>query len=192
MKFGVWKRIGASLLVGALAVIASSPLAALAAAPSDAIGIVPPGEALPQLGGQNDCTLLAGGLTGALQSGGISQLASLGAGGFYGPYYNPAFGTFGLGSFGGFMNFSGGQPSRSASVSAFPQCQGLLGTTGAGGVARGRPFVVRDFGPVGGSLSGLARLGFGGAPFGRAGLLGGGFAPFGLGTLGGGTTVIVR
>jgi len=195
MKIGLWKR---SLLAGALSAFALWPVATYAY-PADSVTQPGAGEPVSQFfgGGQQACPLGSGGLVGSAVSwGGLSQLATLGSGGFYGPASNPAYGSNGFGAFGGgFMNFSGGQPSQFATVGGSPYCAGVQ-LTGTAGLLTNRPCVVRDWGAfsnpgfgfqnIGGFGGGLG--GFGG---GLGGFGGGPFSPFSTvpfgSTLGAGT-----
>jgi len=97
---------------------------------------------------------------------------SFGAGGFYGTYYNPAYSSYGLGTMGTFLNYSGGQPSTLATLSGSPYCagMGIVAPTPTGG-----PFVVRDFG-----LSSSPVFGYQGAGYGTFGM-----SPFSTGGMGG-------
>jgi hypothetical protein len=152
MQIGFWKRARAGLLIGVLSGLLVAPAPALAAAPQEPGRLAVPGEALAQFFGPGPCFGLgSGGLTGAgLLIGGLGQLYSLGAGGFYSPYYQPAYGSFGIGTVSGFLNFSGGQPSPLAFLAGSPFCVGL-GLSG--GVLSTAPFVLFDsglppFGPI--------------------------------------------
>jgi len=177
MSSGFWKRASASLTVGALTALLASPLASLAS----------PAE---QGGGFGQClTLGSGGLQGAgTQSIGLGQVYTLGAGGFYGPSYSPVYSGYGLGTVSGFENFSGGQPSRLATLAGSPYCQGLGLTVPA---PTGAPYVVRDFGTTPNSTLGYVGAGYGylgqtQQQFGMTGFHGGygGFypPPFGYGS----------
>ena len=184
MSSAFWKRASVSLAAGALAAVLGSPLASLAAAPESVARVLPPGPEVAQFFGSGQCVSLGGGgLTSAgLQQGGLSRIFSFGAGSFYNPYYNPAYSSYGLGTTGTFLNFTGGQQSPLAMLSGTPYCAGL-------GIAppapTGGPFVVRDFGLTG-PLFGFQGAGyspFGTTGFGTAGGVGGlgGFGTFGFG-----------
>src|SRR5579883_124919 len=114
MSSGIWKRASVSLVAGALAAVIASPLASLAASPAVVASVLPPAPDPAQFGGFAQCQALGGGglMSAGLQQGGLSQVYSFGAGSFYGPYYNPAYSSYGLGTVGTFLNFSGGQPRR--------------------------------------------------------------------------------
>jgi hypothetical protein len=174
MSSGLWKRAGISLVAGALAAVVASPLAGLAASPGTVARVLPLAPPVAQHGGAAQCLALgSGGLTGAgLQQGGLGRVFSFGAGGFYGPYYNPAYSSFGLGTVGTFLDFRGGQPSPLATLSGTPYCAGLGIVAPA---PTGSPYIVRDFG-----LSTSPLFGFQGAGFGSFGM-----SPFGTGGLGG-------
>jgi hypothetical protein len=181
-----WTRASVSLVAGALAAVLASPLASLAASPGTLASVLPPGPETAQFAGASQCVALGGGgLTSAgLQQGGLSRIFSFGAGGFYSPYYNPAYSSFGLGTVGTFLNFTGGQQSPLAVLSGTPYCAGLGITPPA---PTGGPFLVRDFGLLTSPLFGFQGAGgfgqFGVSPFGGAGGVGGlgGFGSFGFG-----------
>ena len=183
MSSGYWKRATVSLVAGALAAVAASPLTSLAASP--VASVVAPGPQVAQFHGSGQCQLLGGGgLTSAgLQSGGLSQVYTLGAGAFYGPYYSPVYSGLGIGTIDNFLNFSAGQPSPLATLAASPLCQGLGITVPA---PSGGPFVVRNFGLVPSPIAGYVGAGFGSfgmSPFGASGTGArfGGFGPLGFG-----------
>ena len=208
MSSGFWKRASASLVAGALTAFLASPLTTLAASPAVPASVLPP-RGVEQLAGLGQCIALGGGgLTGAgVQSTGLAQIYPFGAGGFYGPSYDPVYSSYGLGTVSGFLNYSGGQPSRLATLAGSPLCQGAGITVPA---PTGGAFLVRDFGTTPSSVLGFVGAGRGsfgassfgaggfGTPglgaFGTAGLggfgtlgVGGGFfGPFGLGSLGAG------
>ncbi len=184
MSSGFWKRASVSLAAGALAAVVASPLASLAASPGAVASVLPPGSQVAQFAGAAQCLALGGGgLTSAgLQQGGLGRVYSFGAGGFYGPYYNPAYSSLGLGTIGTFLNFSGGQPSALASLSGSPYCAGLGIVAPA---PTGGPFVVRDFGLTSTPLFGFSGAGlgsFGSNSFGAGSF---GTSPFGMGGFGG-------
>jgi hypothetical protein len=190
MSSGFWKRASASLTVGALTALLASPLVSLAS-PAEPARLVPASPSLEQGHGFGQClTLGSGGLQGAgTQSIGLGQIYSLGAGGFYGPSYSPVYSGYGLGTVSGFQNFSGGQPSRLATLAGSSYCQGLGLNVPA---PTGAPFLVRDFGTTPSSTLGYVGSGFG--PFGQnqqQGTTGfntgfhGFFPPYGLGGFGG-------
>jgi hypothetical protein len=216
MNSGFWKRASASLVAGALTAFLAAPVAQVAASPADPARIGLPGSEVGQFFGQAQGQCLAlggGGLTGAgLQQGsGLARLGSLGSGAFYGPYHSPVYGSYGIGRIGGFLNYSGGQPSQLGTLAGSPLCAGLNITVPA---PTGGAFVVRDWGTTPSSVLGFQGAGFGAfgmspfgaggfgaGAFGTAGFPGGfGFGPFGvggLGTLGGfgfgtGGGVVVR
>jgi hypothetical protein len=185
MKVGSWKR---TLLAGALSVAAMWPVATYAA-PSDTLDPLGPGQGVSQFGfgGGGTCFGLGGGsvIGPGVAFGSITQTAGLGSGGFYGGYSNPAYGTQGIGSFGGgFLNFTGGQPSPFASLAGSPYCAGLglAGTT-----VNTRPCVVGAAGQFfnGGGGFSAGGFGFGGGfnqfPFGGVGFQPWGASPFGFG-----------
>ncbi|HLH27028.1 MAG TPA: hypothetical protein VK066_31285 [Chloroflexota bacterium] len=184
MSSGIWKRASVSLVAGALAAVIASPLASLAASPAVVASVLPPAPDPAQFGGFAQCQALGGGglMSAGLQQGGLSQVYSFGAGSFYGPYYNPAYSSYGLGTVGTFLNFSGGQPSPLATLVGSPYCQGLGIVAPA---PTGGPFVVRDFGLSSTPIFGFQGAGFspfGVSSFGMGGVGGvGGFSPFGFG-----------
>jgi hypothetical protein len=173
MRSGFWKRARVSLVAGALAAIVVSPLASLAASPGAMASVLPLQPQIAQFHGIASCQALGGGgqASSGLQQGGLSSVYSFGAGGFYSPYYNPAYSSYGLGTMGTFLNYSGGQPSPLASLAGSPYCAGLGIVAPA---PTGAPFVVRDFG-----LSSNPIFGFQGAGFGTFGM-----SPFGMGGVG--------
>jgi hypothetical protein len=207
MSSGFWKRASASLVAGALTAFLASPLATLAASPAVPASLLPATSGTEQLAGLGQCVALGGGgLTGAgVQSIGLSQIYPFGAGGFYGPHYDPVYSSYGLGTASGFLNYSGGQPSRLATLAGSPLCQGAGLTVPA---PTGGAFVVRDWGTTPSSVLGFVGSGrgaFGASPFGTGafgttglgafgtagvgglgtlGVGGGFFSPFGLGSLG--------
>jgi len=183
MKIGSWKR---TLLAGALGVAALWPVATYAA-PIDTLDTLGPGQPVSQFGfgfgggGGGACSALGGGsvIGPGVAFGSFTQTASLGSGGYYGGYTNPAYGTQGIGSFGGgFLNFMGGQPSQFASLAGSPYCAGmnLAGTTTVGAT----PCIVGAAGQFfngGGGFGG----GFGQVPFGGVGFFPFAASPFGFG-----------
>lgn len=180
-----WKRASVSLAAGALAAVLAAPIASLAASPGVVASVLPPGPEVAQFLGSGQCVSLGGGgLTSAgLQQGGLSRIYSFGAGGFYNPYYNPSYSSYGLGTVGTFLNFTGGQQSPLAVLSGSPYCAGLGINAPA---PTGGAFVVRDFGLLTGPLFGYQGAGyspFGTNTFGTAGGTGGlgGFGSFGFG-----------
>ena len=197
MSSGLWKRASASLTAGALTALLASPFVTLAS-PAEPARLLPASRELEQgLGfgqgfgighgfgigqgsGIGSClTLGGGGLTGAAtQSGGLSQIYGLGAGGFYGPSSNPVYGSYGLGTVSGFQNFSGGQPSRLATLAGSAFCQGLGLNVPA---PTGGPYLVRDFGTTPNSTVGFAGAGygsFGQNQLGNTNMFNPGFSPF--------------
>ncbi len=189
MKVRLWRH---ALLGGALAVITLWPVATHAA-PADGLGPAAAGEPVHQFfgggGGAQTCFALgSGGLTGSAAAfGGVNQLASLGSGAWYGPSYAPAYGNFGIGTVGGFLNYSGGQPSPFAVLAGSPYCAGLPfgGVTTTFGTA---PCLVNGYsfgtGGIGFSTPVLGGIPFGGvtfAPFSTS--------PFGMGAGAHGTFV---
>ncbi len=88
MSSRFWKRASVSVVAGALAAVAASPLASRAASPGAVASVLPPGSDPAQFGAAAQCQALGGGglMSAGLQSGGLGQVFSLGAGGFYGPY----------------------------------------------------------------------------------------------------------
>jgi hypothetical protein len=188
MKVGSWTR---TLLAGALAVAALWPVATYAA-PNDTVDSLGPGQAVSQFGfgggggGGGTCFSLGGGsvIGPGVAFGSFTQTTSLGSGGFYGGYTNPAYGTQGIGSFGGgFLNFTGGQPSPFASLAGSPYCAGvgLPGTT----LLNTTPCVVNAAGQFFNGGAGFNAGGFGGGfgqfPFGGVGFQPWGASPFGFG-----------
>ena len=174
MKVGSWKR---SLLAGALAALALAPLAAHAA-PTDAVSAPNAGPVNQWFGLPPTCqTLGSPGLGGsALGFGGLSQISTLGSGGMYGPYYNPAYGSQGLGSFvGSFMNYSGGQPSPFAVAAGSPYCAGM----NFGGVANltTTPCVVQSWGTY--ATNGFQQSIYGPQPLGGVNFMPFSTSPFG-------------
>jgi hypothetical protein len=185
MKVGSWKR---TLLAGALAVAALWPVATYAA-PTDTVDSLGPGQAVSQFGfgggGGGACFALGGGsvIGPGVAFGSFNQTASLGAGGFYGGYTNPAYGTQGIGSFGGgFLNFIGGQPSPFASLAGSPYCAGL-GLTGT--TLNATPCIVNAAGQFFNGGGGFGVGGFAGGfsqfPFGGVGFQPWAASPFGFG-----------
>jgi hypothetical protein len=193
MKVGSWKR---TLLAGALSTVALWPIATYAA-PADAVDPPGAGPSVAQFfgggfggGGFGGCQALGGGsvVGPGVAFGSITQTASLGSGGYYGGYANPAYGTQGIGSFGGgFLNFTGGQPSPFASLAGSPYCAGqAFGGTTIGA----NPCVISPTGPFFNGGAGFNAGGFGGFggfgfgqqyPFGGVGFQPWGASPFGLG-----------
>jgi hypothetical protein len=193
MKVGSWKR---TLLAGALSVAALWPVATYAA-PSDTLDPLGPGQAVSQFGfgGGGNCFALGGGsvIGPGVAFASLTQTAGLGSGGFYGGYSNPAYGTQGIGSFGGgFLNFIGGQPSPFASLGGSPYCAGLgLNAT----TLNSAPCVVPAASPYFNGGAGFNVGGFGGGfgqfPFGGVGFQPWGASPFGFG-LGSGSSLFCR
>jgi hypothetical protein len=187
MKVGLWKR---TLLAGALSLLALWPVAGHAS-PSDSLGMTGAADPVYQFNtGAASCIGLgSGGLVGAgVASGGINRLAGLGSGGWYGPYYNPAYGSLGFGTYGSFMNFSGGQPSPFATLGGSPYCAGVP-ITGATATIGSTPCVIGGFSALGSGAFGVgtSALGIGGTPFGGFPFPPLGVTPFGspLGAAGG-------
>jgi hypothetical protein len=167
MKSGLWKRAGVALVAGALAWISYSPAMA---APLDLTGSAPGADVPGQVfggfggfGGGGACFPLGGvGLAGsAVQAGfpGAGALGSFGSGGFYGPYYEPAYGNNGYGFVGAFLNYTGGQPTAQALLAGSPQCVGQNLATAAP-TATTAPFVISNLGAI------YPSAGFVGAGFG--------------------------
>jgi len=177
MSSGFWKRASVSLVTGALAALMLAPLASLAASPGLVASVLPLQPQIAQLGGVGSCQALGGGgqTSAGLLNGGLSRIYSFGAGGFYGSYYNPAYSSYGLGTMGTFLNYSGGQPSALAALSGSPYCAGL-------GIAApaptGAPFVVSNFGLLNTTLAGFQGAGYG-AMYGMSPFSLGGFAGYG-------------
>ncbi len=169
MSSGFWKRASASLVAGALAAVLAAPLSGQAFGTSEVSRLTPP-PAPEQIGPAACLVLGSGGLTGAgLRSVGLSQVTSFGSGGFYGPYYNPAFTANGYGTVSGFLSFTGGQPSPLAVTLGSALCQGLGLTAPA---PSGGPFVLRDWGLVPPPVLGFPGAGLGLFGFGFPGGLG--------------------
>jgi hypothetical protein len=186
MSSGFWKRASASLIAGALTAFLASPLTTLAASPPVPASLLPATPGAEQLAGLGQCVALGGGgLTGAgVQSIGLSQIYPFGAGGFYGPHYDPVYSSYGLGTASGFLNYSGGQPSRLATLAGSPLCQGAGLTVPA---PTGGAFVVRDWGTTPSSVLGFVGAGrgaFGASPFGTGAFGTGAFGTTGLGAFG--------
>jgi hypothetical protein len=163
MKVGLWKR---TLLAGALAVLASWPVATFAA-PTDSLDLAGWGGALNQFSPTQLCaTLGSNGMVGSATAfGGLSQLGGLGSGGFYGAYYNPAYGSQGFGSFGGgYLNYRGGQPTAFSTAVGSPYCAGVA-PLGAVGAVTNQPCIVTAAGLFGTGGSGFGTLPFGGINF---------------------------
>jgi len=180
MKVGLWKH---TLLAGALSVITLWPVATYAA-PAESLGPAGgAGDALHQFfggggflgGGLQTCLALgSGGLTGsAVGFGGVNQLAGLGSGAWYGPYYAPAYGSLGIGAYGGFLNYIGGQPSQFATLAGSPYCAGVGIPVGTG--VGGAPCVVNGY------SFGTGGIGFGSLPFGGVSFTPFSTSPFGTG-----------
>ncbi|MBX5490336.1 MAG: hypothetical protein IRZ14_04200 [Chloroflexi bacterium] len=120
-----WTRLSVGMAAGALVALTAMPSAGFA-------------RELEQFVPYPSCAVSGGGLTGAGNAVGQSQIFSFGAGGFYGPYYSPVFGSVGLGTIGGFLNFTGG----------LPFCTSPFGTVQYSSA----PFVLSSLGPTTGRL----------------------------------------
>jgi hypothetical protein len=163
MKPGFRKRAAASLLAVALAAT-TSPFVTHAASPAELIGAVSPADGPHQFTNPSACLALGGNSLGAVtaDSSGLGRIFSLGSGGFYGGYSTPAYSSFGLGTVGGYMQFTGGSPTYASLLAGSPYCAGLnlaqFGNTGTTGT-----FLLRDF-RVGAATPGLG-TGILGTPF---------------------------
>ena len=108
-----WTRLGAGLIAGALVALAA-PLSTAARELPATAALLPPPAVAAQLTftNYNNCMVSGGGYTGAGNSSqyGQGQVLSFGSGGFANPYYSPTFGSFGVGTIGGFLNFPNGLP----------------------------------------------------------------------------------
>ncbi|HLI28382.1 MAG TPA: hypothetical protein VKZ60_15020 [Chloroflexota bacterium] len=126
MRPRFWTRLGVGMAAGALVALTAAPATSHA-------------RDLEQFLPYPVCAVSGGGLTGAGNAVGQSQILSFGAGGFYGPYYSPVFGSVGLGTIGGFLNFTGGLPFCTSPF-------GAVQYTSA-------PFVLSSLGPTPGTLT---------------------------------------
>jgi hypothetical protein len=125
MRPRFWTRWGVGVAAGVLVALTAAPASGHA-------------RELEQFLPYPVCAVSGGGLTGAGNAVGQSQILSFGAGGFYGPYYSPAFGSVGLGTIGGFLNFTGG----------LPYCTSPFGPV----QYTSAPFVLSSLGPASGTL----------------------------------------
>lgn len=136
----IWTRLGAGLAAGALIALGAAPAALAARELPDTAALLSPGAAVEQLGFSPypQCAVSGGGSTGIFNNGGQTQVFSFGAGGFHSPYYSPSYGSFGVGTIGGFLNFTGGVP-----FCASPFSNVQYSTA---------PFVINSLGPTAGTL----------------------------------------
>ena len=127
-----WTRLGAGFVAGALIALgtAAAPVAAREYATPAAL--LPTGAVVEQLGfyPYPSCAVSGGGLTGGQNNLGQSQVLSFGAGGFHSPYYSPSYGSYGLGSIGGFLNFTGGLPYCQGNTVQYSSAPYLLSSLG--------------------------------------------------------------